>query len=264
MKKALVSFANGDPAKTLEVALPTFEAYARRHGYDLLTDLPDFYGRPASWAKVPLLKRLLKKYDFAFWIDADAIIVDGSVDVETVIPKTAFQALVFMPIGYRGEAGVSPCCGVWALRAGDRTQRFLSEIWKQEDLAEHQWWEQAAVMRFLGWRLDGFPVVKERFTAWDKGTFALPGEWDVIPKYAGLAPRDRIRHYAAESHERRMIEMGTDLAQVQGDWLRYGLGWLERHSRRFPRLTDKLDELLMRPSRSAQQALGISLARRVA
>jgi galactosyl transferase GMA12/MNN10 family len=225
-KKALVSFGTGPSAKTLAVALPTFEEYARQHGYDVITGVGDPLGRPWSWAKVPLLKRLLQSYDFALWIDADAIIVDGSVDIETEIPADAFHAFVVHETG----AGPSPCCGVWGLRSGERTQSFLDAVWQQEDLIDHRWWEQAAVMRLLGWRTE-FPLAKERSTPWDDGTFVLSGEWDVIPRPALGRPYSpaRIRHYGDATTERRLFEMRTDMAQLRGNRPRYWLGRFERY-----------------------------------
>src|SRR5262249_6806351 len=147
MQKALVSFGTDDAAKTLAVAMPTFVDYARRHGYDLMTDVPMAFDRPHSWLKVPLLQQILERYDFVLWLDADAIIVDAEVDIETVVPRDAFQAFVVMDNG----AGAGPCLGVWALRSGDRSRRFLREVWAQEHLVNHKWWEQAAVMQLMGW-----------------------------------------------------------------------------------------------------------------
>lgn len=232
-RKALLTFGTGDAAKTLAIALPTFVDYADRHGYDLITDIPDFSGRPPSWGKVAQLRRALGSYDFALWIDADAIIVDGSVDIEAVMPPSSYQAFVVMPIGHSGEGGLSPCLGVWALRACDQAKRFLAEVWDQDDLIDHVWWEQAALMRLLGWRMDGFPVRKERDTEWDEGAFELSREWDVIPYYPQTGTSPRIVHYAAATTEIRLIEMGTDLARLQRKRLRY---WLGMCVRRFGRL----------------------------
>lgn len=244
MRKALVSFGTGDAAKTLAVALPTFHDYAQRHGYDLIIAAPDTHGRPPAWGKIPLLQRVLRSYEFALWIDSDAIIVDGSADVESLIPADAYQALATRPVGVGGGAGVTPGTGVWALRAGERTQRFLADVWAQVDLIEHESWEQAAVVRLLGWRTDGYPVFKIRRTDWDDGLFDLPREWDVIPKYPQPAGSHHIRHYADESTARRLVEMGTDLAEIRGKRIRYWLGVCHRRSGRFPRATTALEAVL--------------------
>lgn len=245
MRKALVSFGTGEAAKTLALALPTFDEYAQRHGYDVITDVGDPRGRPVPWGKITLLSEVLRSYEFALWIDADAIIVDGRLDIEAEIPEDAFQAYVVHDTG----SGPSPCTGVWAFRSGKKTQSFLEEVWRQEDLIHHRWWEQAAVMRLLGWRTE-VPLAKDRASVWDIGTYHLRGEWDVIPRpeYGRPYSPALIRHYGDWSTRRRMFEMRTDLAEIRGNRARYWLGLCERRylptvevtARRLKRLLRKL------------------------
>jgi hypothetical protein len=184
MRKALVSFGTGDAAKPLAVAMPTYERYARRHGYDLIIpDSPFCYGRPPAWGKVPLLQHVLKTHDFVLWIDADALIVDDNVDIEAVIPTDAYQAFAIVRDPASNEQG-SPCTGVWALRSSERTQRLLAEGWAQDDLVDARWWEQGALHRLLGWTMDG----KQHASVWDAGIYHLPIEWDAVPKFIGYSP----------------------------------------------------------------------------
>src|SRR4051794_18041233 len=75
--KVICAFATGRHRQLLAVGAPTFEAYAHRHGWDVV--LSSEYlsgGRPQSWAKVPMMQRLLDRYNLVLCIDADAIIVD--------------------------------------------------------------------------------------------------------------------------------------------------------------------------------------------
>jgi hypothetical protein len=209
------------------LAFPTFADYAGRYGYDVVIGDGDSLGRPPAWGKIPLLQRLLQSYDFVLWIDADALILDSTVDVETEIPTSAFQAFVVTTCV--PGAGLSPNTGVWALRTGARTQRFLSEIWRQEDLANHEWWEQAAVMRLTGWSIE-VPLAKQRASEWDDGTFFLGEEWDMIPKFPIGYASGRIRHYAGwPSYRRREFDMRTDLAAPRT--IRWWIGRQERRWR---------------------------------
>lgn len=216
MRKAFATFGTGHAAELLALSLQTFADYADRHGYELVVGDGDAAGRPPAWGKIPLLAQLLQSYEFVLWVDSDAVIVDPSVDIETVIPTDAFQALVF-PAG--------PCTGVWALRADPRSKSFLTDVWAQNDLVDHKWWEQAAVMRLTGWTTE-WPTAKERTTDWDAGTFALGDEWDAIPGFAKAPPR--IKHYAGWDHHRRRFAMRTDLAQLRGDRARYMAGVIVR------------------------------------
>ena len=72
-RRALVSIGSGPMGPVLELAVQTFERYADRHGYDLVIGDGDSFGRPPSWAKIPLLRRLLDEYDEVLWIDSDEI-----------------------------------------------------------------------------------------------------------------------------------------------------------------------------------------------
>ena len=226
MRKAIATFGTGPGAEFLRLSLPNFTHYAARHGYEIVVGDGDAYGRASSWGKIPLLQRLLTSYDFVLWIDADALILDPSVDLETVVPAHAFQALANTTLS--PSRGICPCCGVWAFRAGPRAQAFLATIWEQHDLIDHKFWEQAAVMRLIGWRIEE-PMSKERQSEWDDGTFFLDEEWDMIPQYEfGYAP-GKIRHYTGfPSYRRRRFDMGTDLARVDGAHLRYWVGLFER------------------------------------
>jgi hypothetical protein len=247
VRKALVTFASGPAARLLAAAFPNLHDYAQRHDYEIVVGTGASEGRPPSWGKVPLLQRLLASYEFVLWIDADAIFLDASIDIETVVPKDAYQAFAKTSLWPEVGGEPYPCLGVWALRAGERTQRFLAAVWEQEDLSEHRWWEQAAAMRLLGWTTE-FPPVKVSASEWDEGTFVLDEEWDMLPVLPiGYSP-GRIRHYADWSYRRRAFDMGTDLAALRGARARHWAGLLERRLRPYYRpITGELRNRLNRP-----------------
>ena len=230
MQKALATFGWDDAAPLLDLALPTFRDYAARHGYHLIV-ASRRCDRPASWCKIPLLQELLASYDFVLWIDADAIILDASIDLATVIPDDAYQAFVVTNCGE--GVGESPNLGVWALRAVPRAKELLDAIWSQEDFID-QGWEQMALMRLLGWTLER-PFFKARASEWDAGTHIIGEEWNAQPMYSiiGYQPA-RIRHFAGATYYRKRFEMQTDLARLERRWPRYWLGSLERRLRRHP------------------------------
>lgn len=146
MSRALITFAVGEHEQLLELALPRFEAYADRHGYELETRPPAMLLRPPSWHKVPLLLEALERHDEALWIDADVVIVDQELDVADEPPATAWQALV----RHHTPDGEVPNGGVWLVRQG--MQPVLEAIWRRSRHRNHPWWEQAALMDLLGYR----------------------------------------------------------------------------------------------------------------
>lgn len=210
MRKAIATFGIGPHQKMLALAMPTFIEYAGRHNYEIVVGTGESAGRPPYWGKVLLLQRVLRVYDFVLWLDADVVILDGSVDMASIVPETAFQALALV---LEDPPDPYPCNGVWALRNSEMSHRFLSEVWGQEDLIDHKFPEQAAALRTLGWSLVS-PWRKVNQTQWDEATYYLPEEWDMLPVYPIGYARGFIRHYAEMPYAVRLIEMRTDLARI--------------------------------------------------
>jgi hypothetical protein len=192
----------------LDESLPTFRRFGERHGYDVVVGREEaIEDRAPAWSKVVLLRRLLEHYDYVLWVDADAIILDDSLDPVSLLAEGDYQALV----RYRWHDEEGACTGVWLLRNVERAIAFLDAVWEGGDgyLQLHPW-EQAAAMRLLGYNVD-----PDRFVAtteWTDGTLWLGNEWDTIPAFTlerRLMPC-RIRHYARESNGVRRRQMRTD------------------------------------------------------
>ena len=125
------------PAKLLEISRPTLEKFADGNDYELVTVehrlAPD---RPTSWGKVVLLHQLVQQYDLVLWVDADALFVDPTRDLEAELRPGRFLHLAAHQIGCERIYN----CGVMALRGGLRSRRFLERVWNQHDLVHHDWW----------------------------------------------------------------------------------------------------------------------------
>lgn len=238
VRKALATFGWGRSVPFLDLSLPTFRDYADRHGYDLIL-YSQRCDRPLAWCKIPLLQELLAHYDFVLWIDADAIILDASTDLATVIPDDAYQAVVV--VEGDEQFGELPNTGVWAMRAVPRAKELLDAIWAQEDLIDAPWWENRAFIRLVGWTLDA--PHRKLASEWDAGTHILPEEWNALPAWPiGYRPA-RIRHYAGMLPPQQLIDMKTDRAMLDGRWPRYWLGRLERRLRRHPTIYTRAHRL---------------------
>jgi hypothetical protein len=250
VSKALVTFGSGPAAELLEMALPTFRDYAQRHGYELVIG-EEPCERPPAWTKIPLLQRAIETHQFVLWLDADAIILDPRDDIEAVVPQHAFQAFnLYCGSPESGEA--APCTGVWALRAGTRARDLLAAVWAQDDLAHHPYWEQAALMRLMGWTTE-LPIVKQHTSEWDDGTAYLADEWNVVPMYP--QGHVRIRHRAGWEQPLRRLDMATDAAKINGPLSRYWLGLFERHALR-PRGIRIYDRKLTRAPQALRRRFG--------
>jgi hypothetical protein len=204
MRKALVSVGAGPQVRLLRLARYTFAPFARRHGYDLhLYDEPLDGSRPVPWSKVVALERLQDRYDLLLWLDADLMIVDGRQDIAGELEDGRFLYLV----EHVTKEGRMPNSGVMMLRTGDDSSLFLREVWAQEDLIQHTWWENAAICRLLGYGLDPPRLVEP--TAWLSRTKLISGRWNSI--HDAPAHGARVRHYPGYALHTRAAFMARDL-----------------------------------------------------
>jgi hypothetical protein len=229
--------------RVLNQALRTFLPYAGRHGYDMIVGEDESGGRPYSWGKVRTLERLLQSYEEVLWIDADIVILDFSIDLASVVPDGAFQALVEA----RSLHARHPNMGVWLVRADSRSLAFLRAVWERTEFINHHWWEQAAAMHLLGYDAarGPNPVASQE---WSSGTHWLGQEWNMLVGSHGVVPC-RFRHYAATSNERRVRWMKADAEYAEAalyGWTRarrltYRLGTTMRFLDRYvPRSTEDI------------------------
>jgi hypothetical protein len=207
VSRAIASLGCGPQERLLQIAERTFAPYAERHGYELqLHTEPVDRSRPVPWSKVPILRDLLAEHETVIWLDADLMILDGRRDLADDLPAGRLMAMV----EHHTKEGRMPNSGVWVLRGGGDAVALMDEIWAQEDLIDHRWWENAAICRLLGYSLD--PVGPEAPTVLTARTAWLDGRWNSIAD--APTPRPRIRHYPGYALRTRTAFMARDLALV--------------------------------------------------
>jgi hypothetical protein len=207
--KALCSIGSGPHEALLEISRPTFAAYAERHGYELITSTDSDPRRPPAWAKVPMLREALGSYELVLWIDADAVIVDGSADIADELEADRFLGLV-----RHGELGV-PNTGVMVWRSGEPARELLDRAWNATRFIHHPWWENAALLDALGYDFPRFNrldrVLRRRFRAAQQvsGVQFLSGEWNW--SYLDRSENPRIVHCLGVPVEQRLRDMQAAL-----------------------------------------------------
>jgi hypothetical protein len=204
MSRVLVSLGTGPQERLLRLASRSFRRYARAHGYELSlhTEVVD-PARPAPWSKVKLLQRLAAEHELVLWLDADLVIVDGSTDIASELEGRRFLYLV----EHATKEGRVPNSGVMLLRGGAETVAFLEEVYAQEDLINHRWWENAAISRLLGYELDPVGPGTPTPLLTEHTKFISP-RWNSIPDAPAREPR--IRHYPGYSLKVRTAFMVRD------------------------------------------------------
>ena len=203
MKKALCSIGHGAYEKLLRISGQTFTTYGRQHGYDVFLQLEvDAPIRPVPWAKVPLILELLERYDLVVWLDADAIVVDHSLDIATEARPGRWMYLTRMKTG----EGLVPNTGVWMVTRCAKAKEFLRRVDAHIAFENHKWWENAAVIDLLGYQFDPVrPGLENPFTS---GVRYLDHSWNSVQ--ADPAPYPRIKHYAGLPLEIRRESLQAD------------------------------------------------------
>lgn len=87
-KIAIVTLFDKNYEKVAEISIPNKIKYAKKHGYDFLyynksIDL----SRPPQWSKVKAIEYTLHDYDWVWWIDIDALIMEFDVKLESIIDE---------------------------------------------------------------------------------------------------------------------------------------------------------------------------------
>ena len=150
-RKALCTLGYGPHAALLSVSEPTFAAYADRHGYELVVADTIDASRPPAWSKIPLLRAALADHEIAVWIDADAVIVDHSVDIADALGAECVLGLV----RHAYEGHLAPNSGVMVMRRDPLTAQLLDTVWAATAFLHHPMWENAAIAQALGYSLPG-------------------------------------------------------------------------------------------------------------
>jgi hypothetical protein len=211
--KALCTAATGPFAELLKISGPTFERYAGLHGWELIVVNEDTaHGRPPPWGKIPILLAALRRFELVAWVDADALIVDDSRDLAAELRRRRDLYLVEHVSPINGETTANT--GVFMLRAGRWARDFLTAVWQQTDLIDHRWWENAAAMRLLGYRIDPQPAGRERRTPWLRRVRFLELAWNVMP-HQYPCPTPRIIHWGGLPLDERRARLEAEVARLR-------------------------------------------------
>jgi len=129
--------------------------YCKKWGYGFEDDETVYdTSRHPAWSKVRILQKCLnavdengtKKYDFVVWMDADTLVMNEDIKLESFIDKylsdDSKHFLVSRDNGYRINTGV------WFLRNSEYAADILEKVWDNTTLGEQQYWEQGSFCYF--------------------------------------------------------------------------------------------------------------------
>jgi FkbM family methyltransferase len=85
-KIAIVTLFDKNYEDLANIAVPNFIEYGKKHGYDIIffDDIID-KTRPPQWSKVKAVESVLDNYEWVWWIDIDALIINQDIKLESLI-----------------------------------------------------------------------------------------------------------------------------------------------------------------------------------
>jgi hypothetical protein len=147
---AILTFCVGaDYKKAMEPGLQSKREYAKQHGYAFHEGGDDVWDRtrPIPWSKFKFIEKFLDDYDYLFWSDADAILLNHTLRLEDhVLPLLpadkdllwSFDACNHYNNGHLLIRGKS----AWV-------RDYFRRAYAQTDLLYHIWWDNAAMIRLF-------------------------------------------------------------------------------------------------------------------
>lgn len=114
--------------------------YAKRHGYDLFLyhDTLDPKRHPA-WSKILAIQRHLASYNWIFWLDADALIMNHKIKLESLVDQN-YDLIIASDHKF-------PCnSGSFLIKNSPWSHDFLKLVYSKDQFNKpHCCWEQDAI-----------------------------------------------------------------------------------------------------------------------
>jgi hypothetical protein len=86
MRIAVLQFYDRRFKELSDISAPVHEAWCKRRGYTYIREqIDDFRGRHPCWTKLWLIQEHLPKFDWAFYLDTDALVTDPEFDLSNII-----------------------------------------------------------------------------------------------------------------------------------------------------------------------------------
>lgn len=186
----------------------TNKAYCAKWGYDFKVHTSGFDpSRPYSWSKILFIREALKNYDYVMWIDADAVITNPEIPLDSLLCLK--EELV---VGF-DHTGIN--FGVFFLRKSDFANRLLDEIWNRTEYLKHPWWEQAAVRKLQSEDFLDYHIKKSPIQGWNveySDTRFGQNEWkdgDFVAHFMGIEMKEKLTNLA-KVKERTHSSVGSE------------------------------------------------------
>lgn len=218
----VTAYLGDDFAQLAALTLPRMEAFAARHGYELIVHKPDGSGFTDSWMKVPaIISALQSGFDFVLWLDIDVLILRTDRDIlEDAQPGADLLVAWHGPDTMRLDGAPFPPhynAGVYLIRRSEWSLEFFTRLLAMHGEVNHPWQEQAALLMLLGYNesLGSGPNVANEQDRSHIGH--LDPIWNSIPGIA-MATDPIVHHFAGLKGTTRLdlVKANAEILPVYG------------------------------------------------
>lgn len=137
------------------ITIPVMWEYCKANNYGFLCIQDGFEKeRPLQWSKVKFVREQLPSYEWVVWLDADILVMNHTVRLETIIEKHAGAEMLVAKEVFTGQC-IPPQhrenvnTGVMFFKNTRRITDFLTKWWNETSYINHWWHEQGALHEML-------------------------------------------------------------------------------------------------------------------
>lgn len=194
-----------------EFTTKSMREYADRHKYDLKIFTDGFdVSRYPTWSKILFVKEVLSDYEWAWWLDADAIIANHKRTLDKYINS---KLDILMCKDSESDVLGNMGTGSFFIRNCPFSFWLLDEIWKREEWSCKPWHEQSA---FLDVFREG--KLEDRLGIFDTREFNALCDW--YAERCGKLPLEELQWH-----------IGDFVAHCAGYWMPHRIEILKQVER---------------------------------
>ena len=134
--------------KVGQIVIDNKKRYCEIHGYRFIhasTTLDE--SRSASWVKLLHVQQQLLNpaCDWLFFMDADTLITNRSVTLESIIGANRKEDVI-----YPSDPSASANGGIFLIKRSPYSITYLTRVYGHTEFLNSGWWEQSAIQKMLG------------------------------------------------------------------------------------------------------------------
>jgi len=156
MRIAVLTLYTPNISNYADITTSIHEQYCEHNDYTYIkyTDTLDA-SRPPSWSKILALKNNMDDFDWILWIDADTLINNHDIRIESLIDENYNIVMC-------GDTTFVLNCGVMLIKCCKENKLFLDKIYNMTQFINSGIWEQEAIITYYKRHRQQFKLIPQQ------------------------------------------------------------------------------------------------------